>query len=79
MERIEMNEWKCCSPLISQTELEGVQCEQEDLLLLLSEQDSRLQRYRSHLTLRGVTPPPGEEDHVGADSDKEDFDESSLQ
>ncbi|KAF2357176.1 Uso1/p115-like vesicle tethering protein C-terminal [Trinorchestia longiramus] len=42
-------------------ELGALQGEQEDLLLLLTEQDGRLQRYKSHLTMRGVTPPPGEE------------------
>lgn len=47
-----------------ETELSSVQAEQEDLLLLLAEQDGRLQRYRSHLTVRGITPPPGEEDDL---------------
>ena len=52
-----------------QAELSSVQAEQEDLLLLLSEQDGRLQRYRSHLTVRGVTPPPGEEEEPDEDDD----------
>lgn len=51
-----------------------MQSEQEDLLLLLSEQDGRLQRYKSHLTMRGVSPPPGEEQ--GDDEDEEDENDS---
>lgn len=62
--------------LRAQTELASVQCEQEDLLLLLAEQDARLQRYSSHLAVRGVTPPPGEELDDEDDSGPE---EGSLQ